>query len=170
MVCPRCGLSYDNSLAACPSCGGSAGVSAPAGPRPKGWWECNWKWAVPLFTVALFVSFVATVVALVGVMFRSSYVYQEGLNRARASTNVIESIGEPIEAGLFVTGSINITGSSGQADLKIPISGPKGNGNLYARATKRAGEWRFSMLFFAPESGPRIDLLREQSLKEPQRF
>jgi len=158
---------------ACPACGHTAGetvatVRVPV--REKGWWERNWKWAVPAFVIVSVGILIWAVVGLVMGAFRSSYVYQEALARARANPAVIEQLGTPIEPGRFVSGSISVSGASGEADLSIPVSGPKGRGTLYARASKRAGEWHFSMLLFAPESGPRIDLLKEPSIQEPQRF
>ena len=39
------------------------------------------------------------------------------------------SAGEPIEASLWMTGQINIMNQSGEADITIPISGPKGSGS-----------------------------------------
>jgi hypothetical protein len=78
-------------------------------------------------------------------------------------------LGTPIEPGSFVSGNLSVSGASGEAELVIPISGPKGKGTLVARATKRAGEWRFSMLLFEPEHGRRIDLLEEPA-DAPQQF
>jgi len=174
MVCPRCGLSYADHLAGCPSCGSSASGAGPAVPvaaREKGWWERNWKWAVPTFVLVTIGVFVWALVGFVMGAFRSSYVYQEALARARAHPAVVEQLGTPIEPGRFVSGNLSVSGANGEADLAIPLSGPKGRGTLYARAMKPAGEWRFSMLLFAPENRQqRIDLLEEQPAEEPQRF
>jgi hypothetical protein len=173
MVCPHCGLSYDDQMNMCPACGrtpAAAAAPAPVLPREKGWWERNWKWAVPAFVIVSVGVLVWAVFGFVTEAFRSSYAYQEALARARANPAVVEQLGTPIEPGRFVSGSISVSGARGEADLAIPVSGPKGRGTLYARASRRAGEWRFSMLLFAPESGPRIDLLKEQSIEEPQRF
>lgn len=173
MVCPHCGLSYDDQMNACPACGRTVGGTVEAIPvavREKGWWERTWKWAVPMFVIVSVGALVWAVFGLVTGAFRSSYVYQEALARARVNPAVVEQLGTPIEPGRFVSGSISVSGASGEADLAIPVSGPKGRGTLYARASKRAGEWHFSMLLFAPENGQRIDLLKEQSIEEPQRF
>ena len=77
-----------------------------------------------------------------------------------ASPVAVEALGAPIEEGLLVMGNINLSGSSGEADLTIPLSGPKGNGTLYVVARKSAGQWTFSQLVLVvSESGDRIDLL-----------
>ena len=75
---------------------------------------------------------------------------------------VVEVTGEPIEAGWLVSGNIQINGQTGRADLSIPISGPRGGGQLQVEATKNAGEWHLdSLTFFDAAGGPPIDLLDE---------
>ncbi|MDQ6808418.1 MAG: cytochrome c oxidase assembly factor 1 family protein, partial [Verrucomicrobiota bacterium] len=39
-----------------------------------------------------------------------------------------------------------VEGTSGKADMTIPISGPHGSGTIYAVATKTAGRWIYSIL------------------------
>jgi hypothetical protein len=57
-------------------------------------------------------------------------------------------------------GSISVSGSSGQADLAIPISGPIGKGTIYAVASKAAGQWTFSKLVVEIKATKeRIDLI-----------
>ncbi len=113
------------------------------------WWSRNWKWCVPAgcFSIVLvMVVFVGLIVALVFGLIKSSDVYKDALTQAQANESVSEALGSPIEAGFLVTGSINISGSSGDADIAIPISGPKGSGTIYAVATKSGGAWTFSTL------------------------
>ena len=62
---------------------------------------------------------------------------------------------------MFLSGKTNVNGASGEADLAIPISGPKGKAKVYAVATKRAGRWTYSTLEVAVDGrNDRIDLLR----------
>lgn len=172
MVCPRCGLDVPGERTACPSCGWSPGsADQPGAPsaKDKGWWERNWKWAVPVFAVVSVGFLIVAIVGLVSGAFRSSYAYQESIARARANPAVVVQLGEPIEPGWLVSGNINISGSRGEADLAIPVSGPKGKGTIYATARKEADEWHFTQLLFVPESGrPRINLLEEPVPKGPQ--
>ena len=79
-------------------------------------------------------------------MIKSSDVYKDALATAQTHPAVVKALGSPIKAGIFVMGSINVSGASGQADLAIPISGPIGKGTIYAVATKHAGRWTFSKL------------------------
>jgi hypothetical protein len=58
----------------------------------------------------------------------------------------VAALGEPIESGWWITGSINVSGSSGNVDVAIPISGPKGSGTLYVVGTRSAGRWQYSTM------------------------
>src|SRR5687768_15873235 len=90
---------------------------------------------------------------------RSSDAYQMAVAELRRHPAAREALGEPIEEGLLTTGSVGVTGPSGEAKLAIPVSGPRGEGSLYVEAVKRAGEWEMTLLQLAPPTGARIDLL-----------
>jgi hypothetical protein len=63
----------------------------------------------------------------------------------------------------FISGQLHGNGSTGNADLSIPISGPKGKGSLRAVAYQRGGVWRFTSLQVSSEGQPgSIDLLSVQ--------
>ena len=80
----------------------------------------------------------------------------------------MEALGEPVEAGLLVSGSVSIEGSSGEADLAIPISGPKGSGTVFVVGARQTGEWKLSTLEVEiNSSGERIDLLEGEPVLEP---
>ena len=65
------------------------------------------------FTVALlFLAFVGSIVVIVFSAMKSTDVYKEALARAKADPAVIEA-------------------ASGESNLAIPISGPKGKGTIY---------------------------------------
>lgn len=108
----------------------------------------------------LFVAgFVFAIVAIVFGALKSSDAYKTALARAKGDSRVVQALGSPIEAGFFVSGNTNVNGSSGQADLTVPISGPNGKGTIYFVASKFAGEWTFSKLIVEVEkTGEKIDL------------
>ena len=137
------------------------GTTPPA--RQTSWWQRNWKWFVPvgcLGLLVLFTGFIALIVSVVFGILKSSEVYQVALDAARSEPAVEMALGTPIEEGLFVMGNINVSGSSGNADLAIPISGPEDEGTIYAVAEKSAGQWAFSILEVEIKTtGERIDLL-----------
>jgi len=120
-------------------------------PPPRNWWSRNWKWAVPvgcLLLVAVcgggLLLFVSLIYGAVTGSIKSSDAYVEG--RTRANPEVTALLGEPIESGFWISGSIQVSGSSGNVDVSIPISGPKGSGTLYIVGTRAAGRWQYSTM------------------------
>ena len=130
---------------------------------PRGWAERNWKWLVLLLVAGAFVALAALVGLILLIVFgsiRSSDVCASAVAQARAHPDVVRELGEPIEVGWMVSGSIETIGPSGSADLAIPLRGPAGKGTLHATAEKSAGRWTFSVLEMAVEGkSERIDLL-----------
>jgi len=103
--------------------------------------------------------FVFVIYGAVTGAIKNSDAYQEGMARARANPEVVAALVEPIESGFWVSGSINVNGSSGDVDVSIPISGPKGAGTLYVVGTRSAGLWQYSaMEVEVPDRASRIDL------------
>jgi len=109
---------------------------------------------------AAFAGAVAWFVLFVFSMVGNSGPAQLAVQTASENPAVIERLGQPITKGRFISGSIETTGSSGKAELAIPVSGPKGAGTLYVQAHKRAGLWELDLLQFGPKnSDERVDLL-----------
>ena len=138
-------------------------ITPPPWPR-KSWFERNWKWFVPsgcLTLIVLFLAFVAAIFGIVETSFRSSGPYTHALAQAQANSQVSEKLGQPLKPGWLVSGSINVNGDSGDADISIPISGPRGKGEIYVVANKIAGEWQYKTLQVAVDGQQdRIDLLQ----------
>jgi hypothetical protein len=84
---------------------------------------------------------------------------------AQSNPVVKQRLGNPIKRSFFFTsGRIEFDGSSGHADLEIPIRGPIGKGTLYAIARKSAGTWKFETLDVAfDEASARVSLLEQES-------
>jgi hypothetical protein len=126
---------------------------------------------VPLgcFSMAiLFVAFVASIVLIVFSAVKSTDVYKDALARAKAHPAVIEVLGSPITEGFLVSGNTNVNGTSGEANLSIPISGPKGKGTIYVAATKSLGRWNYSGLVMeVAKTHQRIDLLQSSASASP---
>lgn len=123
-------------------------TQAPQQPR-KGWWGRNWKWFVPagcLGVVLLLAGFVAAIVFVVFSAIKSNEVYRNAVEQARANQTVVQEMGEPIEEGWYVKGSVSESGGAGSASLEIPISGPRRAGMIYADAIRDAGEWKYTRL------------------------
>jgi hypothetical protein len=137
----------------------------PTAPRPD-WLSRNWKWVVSvgLLTILFVIAaFVGSIFLVLETSFQHSNCYKQALVRARSSPQVLERIGQPLVPGWLTSGSINISGPSGSADISIPISGPKGKGTIYVVAKKSAGEWSFQRLEVQAEGDEtRIDLLKPE--------
>lgn len=131
--------------------------------RPPNWWQRNWKWFVPTgcFTLlALVVGFILFIVLIVMGAMKSNDAYKGAVARAKADARVVQALGDPVSEGLFTGGNVNVNGGSGNADLSIPLSGPKAKGTLHAVATKSGGDWDYSAMTVKVDgSGETIDLL-----------
>ncbi|HEY8210360.1 MAG TPA: cytochrome c oxidase assembly factor Coa1 family protein [Myxococcaceae bacterium] len=116
-----------------------------------GWWSRNWKWFVPVGCLSL----LATCGCCIGgsVLFtfnavKNSHAYQEAVTRAKADPDVQKALGAPVEAGMMVQINAQSAGGVTTTTARIPLSGPKGEGALFVRATDRAGTLTFQQLDF----------------------
>ncbi|MCC7341800.1 MAG: hypothetical protein IT170_12005 [Bryobacterales bacterium] len=122
--------------------------------RRPSWFQRNKKMAIAggcalvALLLLMVVGFVAAIALWVMSLVKSSGAYAEAVDLARGNAEVRAALGEPIEEGWFVTGSVNSSGASADASLSIPLHGPKGAGTLYVEGQKRAGVWRYSILEF----------------------
>ncbi len=140
-------------------------------PQPKGWWGRNWKWFVPTGCLGMVLLAAAFGFFIVGIVFgalKSSDAYKSALAQAKADPRVVSALGSPITDGFIVGGKTNVNGSSGEADMTVPISGPKGKGTLYFVASKFAGKWTFSKIMVeVADTGQRIDLIQDPATTAP---
>jgi len=105
-------------------------------------------------------------------MMKQSEAYKIALARAQANSAVIEAIGSPISQKGIVSGNSNVNGATGEVNLSIPLSGPKGKATLYVEAKKSTDIWLFqTMVVKIEKTGERIDLnslpLRARSASSP---
>lgn len=113
------------------------------------WLQRNTKWIVLgaiLLSLTLLGLFLAALLMIVAGAMRSSDVYKEALARAQASPQVAAIVGTPVEPGFFTSGTINVENRSGDADLHIPIHGPKGEATIDVVARKRDGVWTYETM------------------------
>ena len=112
--------------------------------------------------------FAGSIVVIVFSAMKSTDVYKEALARAKADPAVIEALGSPIKDGFFFSGNTNVNGASGESNLAIPISGPKGKGTIYVSADKSLGRWNYSGLVVElGQTHQRIDLLHKTAPASP---
>jgi hypothetical protein len=134
----------------------SSGNMSPAGtPVKRSFLSNKGKWAVGISVGVAFLLCIG-IVGLIG----SSEVCRLAVQQAQSNSAVAERLGEPIKQGLVVGGSIKISGSSGSANLEIPLPGPRASGTLYAVAERRVGTWKFETLQLGVRGDRnRVDLL-----------
>ena len=134
----------------------------PGAPPRRGWFGRNWKWFIPLVVVLPIIVCCGGITAVVGGVFgmlKSSDPYKHAIAQAQSHPQVTAALGTPVEPTFFVGGTVNVNGNSGNAELVIPIKGPKGAGTLFVTATKSGGVWTYQTLDFQQTgSAQRIDL------------
>ena len=114
--------------------------------------------------VVLLMGFVGSILVVVFSTMKSTDVYKEALARAKADPVVIEALGSPIKDGFLLSGNTNVNGASGESNLAIPISGPKGKATIYVSAIKSLGRWSYSGLVVeVGQTHERIDLLQKSA-------
>jgi hypothetical protein len=110
------------------------------------------------------VGFAAVLMVVLFVILGDSDVSRMAIAAAESNPIVRERLGEPVQRGFFTSGTIEISGSSGHADLSIPVSGPRGKATIYAVAKKSAGLWKFESLDIAfHQTSERMTLLNEEA-------
>jgi hypothetical protein len=121
------------------------------------WFRRNWKRFLSAVGVVLFVMVVAVLLS-----FRNADATALAMTTASSNPAFIDRIGQPINKGWLIKGSIQVSPGFGYAELAIPVSGPKGKGTLYALAVKRAGIWTLTFLQFGADGeSSRLELLKQ---------
>ena len=106
-------------------------------------------------------AFAAILFFLVMGAMRTSDAFQTASRRAENNRAVNEALGSPISEGWFVFGSVNVMNDSGNADLSIPIKGPKGTGAVHVKGTKQQGVWHYTEMTARLSDGEQVDLSPE---------
>ena len=145
-------------------------VPAPtlnASPVRKGWLARNWKWLLATFILGGLVLMVGFFALIMGAI-RTSDVAKASVAMAQSNRRVVQQLGAPLEEGWLLSGSVNVSDGSGDADLSVPISGPKGKGTIYVTARKSGGRWNYSLMQVAIDaSEEKIDLLSGGAVAAP---
>jgi Cytochrome oxidase complex assembly protein 1 len=138
-----------------PAAASRGDMSSAGTPVKRSFLSNKGKWAVGISVGVAFLLCIG-IIGLIG----SSEVCRLGVQQAQSNSAVAARLGEPIKQGFVVGGSIKMSGSSGSANLEIPLSGPRASGTLYAVAERRVGTWKFETLQLAVRGDPnRVDLL-----------
>lgn len=130
----------------------------------QGWWNRNWKWALPSGCLALLLTCGCLSPLLFGATIwqslRSSSVIVDAVAQAKQSVEVREVLGEPIEAGSVPQQfSMQSSNEKGAARFAVSLKGPKAKGTLFGEAYKSGEEWTFTTLRLEVPDHPVINLL-----------
>jgi len=98
-----------------------------------------------VLAIAIFGLGIFGLISGISKVLKSSEPYQTAVARAKANENVVTALGTPIDEG-FPQGSVKTNNDAGEADLTIPISGPKGKGTVYVLGTRSGGKWSYSKM------------------------
>lgn len=109
----------------------------------------NMKWILlGILSFILFVGFAFSIVFLVMKLMKGE-AYELSLSEISNNRQVIDLIGEPIQPGWLVMGSVNTSGPEGSASLEYSIEGPNGSGKVYVYASRTVGEWKLDKVVVA---------------------
>ncbi|MCX7935587.1 MAG: cytochrome c oxidase assembly factor 1 family protein [Planctomycetota bacterium] len=136
-------------------------VSPPPAVSNPSWFRQHWLACLGCgcFTLAsLGVAGVAAIIFLAFAAMKQTDVYRESLRLVANSPQAAAALGTPISDGWWVSGNVNVQNGSGEADLRYPVSGPKGEGVVAVEASRRNGVWHLRSLTLE-HAGQRIDLL-----------
>lgn len=113
------------------------------------------KWGVIVLVAVA--AFFVTLFFIISASFKSSEAYKLAVSKMGASPEVSRVIGTPFTTGM-PSGSMQISGPDGSANLSFSVSGPAGKGTVYMEAVQNLGQWQIHRMVLEEESGNRIDL------------
>lgn len=81
-------------------------------------------------------------------VLKNSKVYEMAMDEIKSNPAVTAALGEPVDAGFWVTGNINLNLSDGDghAQLKIPLSGSEASGDAMVQAIRSDRKWVIELL------------------------
>ena len=130
----------------------------------KSWFRRNWLWFVPsmgcLTIIILSIFGIGALFFGITNMLAGSAPSEYAFEKASENKQVVRFLGKPIEQKGMITGSINYSNGDGNADLRIPVKGPKGKAVLKVVAEKSDGVWTYEKLYVIIKStNEKINLL-----------
>lgn len=112
------------------------------------------------------IAMVVILFAIIGAI-KHAQIYKTSIERLKDDPRAVAALGEITGFGFFPSGSIEVSGTEGKADLSIKVKGENQDGILYVKAKKVLGRWEYTVFTLETESGNRIDLLTPQGAPPP---
>lgn len=118
------------------------------------------KWAIAgIVVIGLFVLGSGGLFFGITNMFKSSGAYIATMEQVRSDPMAVEVLGQPVEAGLLVTGQVSTGGLEGKAEMAFSVEGPKAGGMVFSKAIREDGKWRLlNVILVVPEVGAPMDI------------
>jgi hypothetical protein len=101
-------------------------------------------------------------------LLKSSEPYQHAVAVASNNPEVVRELAGPVSSGWYVSGSVSVSGTSGEADLAIPLHGKVRHGTVYVVAKKTDGVWAYDKLQMLVDGDKSPIELLPTPLKPPQ--
>lgn len=102
------------------------------------------KWACAGL-ILIFV-LVPTYIGISMTAMKQNEAYRLSISEIQGHEEVKTELGEPITAGLFVTGNVSMSGPDGRAALQYTVKGTKAEGEASVYAIKHAGQWELKQV------------------------
>ncbi|MEM8960602.1 MAG: cytochrome c oxidase assembly factor Coa1 family protein [Acidobacteriota bacterium] len=138
--------------------------------RQRPWYESPWTWIIGCGGCSCLLLILSPFLLVGGVgvgalgSLRNLDVVKDAVQLAEADERVQAALGTPLERGWLPQGSINLTNGEGEADMSIPVEGPKGKGVVHFQAVQNGGDsWRFDILEVEIEATGEIIVLAGQT-------
>ncbi|HEY3291354.1 MAG TPA: cytochrome c oxidase assembly factor Coa1 family protein, partial [Anaerolineae bacterium] len=88
-----------------------------------------------LGVVAVMVLFMAGIIGLINVMFRTSDSFNAAMKLMNRNTQVQQALGTPVTPGLLIFGNLTSSGSSSRFNYNFPVYGPRGSAQATVNGT-----------------------------------
>jgi len=125
---------------------------------------------VVITPILLFTLLIGGIFTFVFGIMKSSEPYKHTVEIVTHDPQAIQVLGAPVEIGRLVSGNVNTTEDSGEADLSIPVHGTAHEGKVYVIAKKSSGVWHYEkiQLWVTGESNG-LDLLHHATVSPEER-
>lgn len=112
---------------------------------------------------AAFACFLVVLVFGLNSLMRNSEAYATGLATARADARVVGLLGEPVEPGLLVMGTLQSSSDAGEALIEFSLEGPRGEARIHVEGHRRGARWTWERMEVVPAGDAAvIDLLHPE--------
>ncbi len=119
-----------------------------------------------LIMIIIVLLLAGAMVTKVSTLFKESPPYADGMEALRKNELVTDQLGIPIEPNSMFQGNVHFSDDGGNADIKVPVKGSKGNATLLIIGEEINGKWNYQLMEVTIKStGETIDLLASNGIQ-----